>query len=424
MRIGDRVYDKHINANGYVLDVDENAQAAEVQYFWGFHSNLWFHRTRAMWHTETADKRRWAEISDLIKTPMPTIKKNTVGMFGKRILNTRIKLLAELPAYNYGDVCDIVIRYGIRPQDWRMDGVELVLNHNLTINKWDQCVKLKDLVPDVLAAPATEMDGDWIVKPHYSVGGKGIEDWTGNNHHGKYLQRKIIKDREFRAHGFLWAKDKVPLIQEKTIFDKSQLCWNMKKGGSFHYCHQPVRGVEKLDADLVKRITDMSVDALKRLKYDMGGVDLCLDTDGELYILEVNSYWGQREMTMASTKTTFAELWNLDIAEYKRTRWLPKYRPILEQMAPATVLLPDLPDERVSEIIAEECEDMALTQRASATQVLKGAAEAYLLEAKEEGRPVKLSELEDLVTPEERKRMLAAAMKVSINYNYNKGRRD
>jgi len=339
MRDGDRVYDKAINANGYVLHC--SLAGATVQYFWGMHSKYdmnWPERTRAQWHTETPDKQRLVtNLNDLVVTPFPATKRNKVGMFGRRILNTRIGLIAEIPRWKYGNPdVDILIRYGVRPYGSHVQGDTLILNHNLTINKWDQCVKLRGLVPDVLARPEDGMDtpdDKWIVKPHFSVGGKGIEDWNGTNHHGKYLQRRINKAREFRAHGFLWAKDKVPLIQEKTICDRSQLCWNMKKGGSFHYCYQPTRGVDKLGPELVERIKNITIDALKKLKYDMGGVDLVMDDNGELFILEVNSYWGQREMTLASTKQSFYELWNLDINDYKATRWQPRYRPIIDQTA-------------------------------------------------------------------------------------------
>jgi hypothetical protein len=313
---------------------------------------------------------------------------------------------------------------------------------------------LLGLCPETLEAPRADMSGYWIVKPHYSVGGKGIVDWEGNNHHGKYLQRKIIKDREFRAHGFLWAKDKVPLIQEKTIGNKNQLCWNMKKGGSFKYVHEPAIGINKLDKDTVDRITNLSILALQRLKYDMGGVDLCMDESGELFILEVNSYWGQREMTMAATKMTFGELWNIDIDEYKRTRWLPKYRPIIEQPARGVAAPQEWVDD--ANVVAEmSCDtinpdgspenpptgdgakevliplklESQLSKRASATMMLKGAAEAYLLEAKETmeysaeaKKAIKLSELEDKVTELERKVMLAAGRKVK--FRYNEGRRD
>jgi hypothetical protein len=326
-KVGDRVYDKAINANGYVVDTRTGLRPVKVQYFWAMFSKFtmgWPERTRSQWHTETPDKVRWADEEELVSTPMPDSITNTVGMFGKRILNKRIRLIAEIERYRYGDFCDIVIRYGKRPDGYRTEGlVKLILNHNLTINKWDQCCLLGDLAPAVEAYPDDSMEGqDWIVKPMYSVGGKGIENWNGYNHEGKYLQRRINKTREFRAHVYLWAKDQVPLIQEKIIDDRSQLCWNMKQGGKFHYMHEPAIGKENLDADLVQGIKDISTRALKKLKYDMGGVDLCMDEDGKLWILEVNSYWGQREMTLASTKMTFNELRHIDIDSYVRDRWV------------------------------------------------------------------------------------------------------
>ena len=102
MEIGDRVYDKKINANGYIISGPNVTGRWEVQYFWGMHSKYemqWFERTRTQWHTETPDKQTWVDFEALIITPMPIIRRNKVGMFANRVLNQRIGLIAEFPRY-------------------------------------------------------------------------------------------------------------------------------------------------------------------------------------------------------------------------------------------------------------------------------------------------------------------------------------
>jgi hypothetical protein len=121
------------------------------------------------------------------------------------------------------------------------------------------------------------------------------------------------------------------------ITDRSQLCWNKKQGGTFHYPYSPRSGRDDLEPELRERISDMAIEATKRLKYDFGGIDLALDEDGELWIFEVNSRMGLREMSFATYKPILWELYNIDIDDYKATRWNVPYRPILNTREPDEV---------------------------------------------------------------------------------------
>jgi len=328
MQTGDRVYDKEHNANGYIIE--SGSQMSKVQYFWAKYSRLF--PPRRIWQKATPDKQAWVNNTSLILTPKP-IGHNKVTMFGTRSLDKLIRLICEIPYRRQGDESDIIIHYG---NGHSYAGDALVINSNPIWNKYKQCNLLGNLAPKVLNDPRDGMDGnDWIVKPFQSIGGHGIANWDGMNHHGKYLQKKVTKVREFRAHCFLWANPKVPLIQEKMISDRDQLCWNKKQGSTFHYPHQiPDLGRNNLEPELVERITNMSIEALKKLKYDFGGIDFGLDDNGELFIFEVNSRMGLREMSFATYKNIMWQLYDLDIDDYKANRWEPLYRPVLPLYRP------------------------------------------------------------------------------------------
>jgi glutathione synthase/RimK-type ligase-like ATP-grasp enzyme len=181
-----------------------------------------------------------------------------------------------------------------------------------------------------LSVPEVSLDPrgrGWIAKPYVSMGGRNIFELRRGkdlNPHTHYAQRKINKRREFRAHVFMWAENKVPLIQEKIIGDPDQLCWNKKQGGAFKYPHEPILGRDKLKregGDLVERISKLSIDACRSLRYDLGGIDLALGKDGELYIFEINSRMGLREQSFIVYKQAFGELRTLNIEEYRNERW-------------------------------------------------------------------------------------------------------
>jgi hypothetical protein len=312
MQVGDRVYYQDAIGNGII--VEEKDDQLKVEFLWG----KYMHRfsPRKIWQRREADKSLWLYENDLTLTPRPTQKINSVGFGGSRSLDKLVQLISEIPQAQYGH--DITINYGSGVPV----GSQLSINLHPVYNKLEQCQLMGDLTPPSQDIPCDAMGDDWIVKPYNSIGGRGIEEWDGENHHGKYLQQKINKVREFRVHCFLWADPMVPLIQEKMIDDRNQLCWNKKQGGRFHYLHMPLIPCQKqLDTPLINQMTIMAIDALKRLKYDFGGIDFGLDDEGKLWIFEVNSRMGLREMSLATYKQMFWQLHNLDIKRYKAERW-------------------------------------------------------------------------------------------------------
>ena len=159
------------------------------------------------------------------------------------------------------------------------------------------------------------------------MGGKNIHELKNVtfNPQTHYLQRKFNKVREFRVHCFLWMDNKVPLIQEKFIDNPDQLCWNKKQGGEFKFVYQELNEVP--DARLLTEgnrliMEDMSIKALKLLKYDFGGVDIGMDSEGNFKIFEVNSRMGVKEQSLFTYKRVFNALRTLNLERYKEERWV------------------------------------------------------------------------------------------------------
>lgn len=313
INVGDRVYHEGINGNGVCVIIDESKSRDKygIVFLWDKYKHTAFHDLGGF-----LDKNigYWCSEDTLKVSHMPELaeRKNKVTMIGNRLLNRRICQVCELDRYVPGDGSDIAINYG--GGGWRVPADIYVINRHIMLNKFDQCVKMIRAgvpVPDVTMRPPHE--DSWIVKPFRSVGGKGITEWEYDDVYSKnkYFQRKITKVREFRAHVFMWAEDKVPLIQEKMISDRDQLCWNKKQGGKFHYLHAPSIGRSRLDSQLVIDITEIAITTCEAVNYDLGGVDLALDNENNLWVFEINSYTGVREMSLAVYKQMFWLLYNI-----------------------------------------------------------------------------------------------------------------
>jgi hypothetical protein len=171
----------------------------------------------------------------------------------------------------------------------------------------------------------------WMAKPFQSIGGRNMyrinlealyaeqrPNWSTH-----YAQRIIPKIREFRAHTFRWLDNPVPLIQEKTVTDRSQLCWNLEQGGVFRYPYQPLIGRLRMlreESELVSRISGIARRACSAIGYDFGGVDIGLVDSGELYVFEVNARMGVREQTLACYKEAFDKLRTISVQDYRARR--------------------------------------------------------------------------------------------------------
>jgi len=329
LNIGDRVYHKEVRGNGIVTAIDETKTKDKyiVEFLWGKYCSikhgefLGFKRPERKWQycRESAlIPIEWDSWDYHLDYP------NKVTFLGKRSLDRLIRTVCEIKPRRPRDGSDIVITYG--QYKHRVPSNVFVLNRTLICNKYKQCQILGNMAPES-GHVVTDLDrNNWIIKPFYSMGGKGIRTAVNAaTRPHEYYQRKFNKVREFRVHCFLWMDNPVPLIQEKFIDNPDQLCWNKKQGGDFKFVYQELNEVP--DANLLTEenrliMEDMSVKALKLLKYDFGGVDIGMDAEGNFKIFEVNSRMGVKEQSLFTYKRVFNALRTLNLDDYRSRRWV------------------------------------------------------------------------------------------------------
>lgn len=325
-----RVYHTGLRANGIITEVDETKlkDKYKVHFFWAKYVEV----LHGDWSDRTGrgTKWQWCSADNLIEDGLTPIGYNYVTSIGNRSLDRLIRNVCEIKRRCYQDSSDVILCYG--QNNHRIPDHKFLLNRNLVMNKYTQCSIMEtDMAPRSQVA-SSPMDTDypddgWIAKLYISMGGRGIHTVARNDRVDTathYLQRRFPKVREFRAHCFLWSENQVPMIQEKKINDTSQLCWNKKQGSKFWYLYQDGLNLshqDQLSQELRDQIIVMSVKALKKLKYDFGGLDFGMDTNGKLTIFEVNSRVGLREQSLFTYKRVFNELRTLDINRYKEERW-------------------------------------------------------------------------------------------------------
>jgi hypothetical protein len=306
--INDRIYHRGQNANGIITAFRSHTRHKDwigVRFLWATMSPL-YHSTIYPRRRQGDPVELWTRPSELVSTPMPKRTKN-VTMFGRVGFKKRLRAVCEIKRQykNKFRYTDVLFGYG-KTKSYVPSDIPMV-NRNVNCNKFEQAQILEGMTPEVRHIGMPDDPENWIVKPYYSVGGYGIQPLLERTPYRKarYMQRRVNKVREFRAHYYSWPdkkEDRVPLIQEKKIDNPNQLCWNKQQGGSFHYVYQPHLGTDELDTELRERIQDFAIVACMKLGYDMGGVDLCIDDQNRLWIFEVNSMVGMREKTLATFK--------------------------------------------------------------------------------------------------------------------------
>lgn len=319
MNINDRVYHKGIFGNGIVKAKREGFQSnIGVEFFWlKYKPNVTFHNLGGALQKNSG---LWCEERNLVLTPKPRVGPNKVTISGKRSLERLIRNITEIPRRVRGDNSNIVINYGVTSHGITRN--TFCLNRHLILNKYEQCLAF---ARDGLSVPEISIRKipNAIRKPFFSFGGFGIEE--GENlraTRNTYFQKKVNKDREFRAHIFLWNNNKMPFVQEKVVQDKTKLCWNKHQGGEFKLVYSEITGVQDIPTELLEQIKVQAVGAVKALQLDFGGVDLALDTEGKIYLFEVNTRCGLKEKSLVVYKTMFWKLHRLNIERYKQQRWL------------------------------------------------------------------------------------------------------
>ena len=160
---------------------------------------------------------------------------------------------------------------------------------------------------NVNVAPSTFALHTWVVKPKYSIGGKGIRlfDSPIPIKSTEYLQQRI-KNRayELRVHAFKWVPMEEWLVFKRTHpAGEAQLTWNFKQGGSFST-------VENGNVSIFKRAKEASSRVLECLNQDFGAVDfICSKDDDPLipWFIEINSSPG---MKISGVKQAYVSAFN------------------------------------------------------------------------------------------------------------------
>jgi hypothetical protein len=324
LKKGDRVYHRSINGNGLIVRIDESKIRDKygVVFNWLAHKSCDFHDLDG---TYPRKQCRWCSEDELTPSQMPAdFMSGKVSLMGNRSLERLIRRITRIRrTRDVYDETQVVINYGAGTSYLPENVICLNENSSDTYDKYIQCRIMDEAgvpVPQVEERPDeayNAVDGDWIVKPHYGMGGQGIELWDGENHHGKFLQEKVNKVREFRVHVALWYRNQAYLIQEKRVIDTSQLCWNKKQGSITHYLHEPHLGKPWGEDNLRQKLEDIAIRACKALNLDFGGVDLALCEDGSIQVFEVNTRCGLLERTFSIFKKVVWALHDMSIEQWK-----------------------------------------------------------------------------------------------------------
>jgi len=325
LSVGDRVYQVEKRANGKIVEIDNNKQRDKykVVFFWAKYCDIKHGNYRGVEYPER--KWQWCSEDTLVVTKILNI--NRVSIQTERSLGALVTHVCELPKYRgYGDGSDIVIRYTLSGRSVNRS-IPLIINEHLVWNKFEQQLMMGEDI-GLKVSNGTSVTPGWVAKPYHSIGGKGIYRIGENdviNPSTHYSQEPFNKVREFRTHVFMWMNEPLQLIQEKVINDTSQLCWNKKQGGRFWTIYQKdnpatlTRG-DRINNELLEKLSQISIVACKKLGYDLGGIDLGMDSAGNLKIFEVNSRMGLREQSLFTYKKCFNALKGIDINEYKQVR--------------------------------------------------------------------------------------------------------
>lgn len=133
---------------------------------------------------------------------------------------------------------------------------------------------------------------EWIEKRFHSQGGAGICKARNKDQMAHKYYQKFVSDRvsELRVHGFKWIDPDNWRIQRRRG-EEDEIAWNYSKGGRFISINRP--SVLKDCREAIK-ITDTILDILNM---GFGAVDFIVDSNRDVWFIEINSCPGFQELS-------------------------------------------------------------------------------------------------------------------------------
>lgn len=162
------------------------------------------------------------------------------------------------------------------------------INRNIPDNKYEAIQRAEQNGVPVPATRLYLLPGDrhldFLVKPYHSQAGHGIRiAQTSNMLSNQYYQKRIIDRKyELRIHAFWWI-DSADWHVQKRLGSEDEVTWNYHTGGRFLTVKEPQK--YRVFRDAIKH----SLKVLEALNMRFGAVDFIVDTDHNLYFLEINS---------------------------------------------------------------------------------------------------------------------------------------
>jgi len=183
---------------------------------------------------------------------------------------------------------DIIVNWGSRDLEWaRSQGVK-ILNGSLGVSKWDEIYLLNKAKLPTPPLSKKKEGPDWY--PRSAFHSHGTDFLRGVKSPAFFVQRLKILD-EYRLHVFKFKEDDIRILR-----------WGKKvpRGPEAHEWVRSDVGGWRLSyglssEQLPKGLRPVAKDAISKLDYDWGAVDMGLTSFGKPVIFEVNSAPGLDE---------------------------------------------------------------------------------------------------------------------------------
>lgn len=219
---------------------------------------------------------------------------------------------------------DVLINYGLTGQKFKNFYRQFSFAKSIpTINKLVgrskyEVIQLADR--NGILAPESRLElgkltklNNWIEKRFNSQAGYGIRKARGKSRlPNKYYQR-FVNNRisELRVHGFRWITSENWNVQRRCGKEE-EIAWNFNRGGHFSSIRIPMNYKDCREAIKITGII------LHLLNMAFGACDFIIDTDKNVWFIEINSCPGFTEPSREIYIDAFTDLKNKNLKEILR----------------------------------------------------------------------------------------------------------